>query len=228
MIDIGKLLECANRYYDADFIHVEHDGDYAIQRDGNTLYLFLEWSNGGSDWRNNFDFPAKPYKDMGIKWYCHRGFLRVWKSIEPYIKSAIMDDTVQKIVVIGYSHGAAIAMLAHEYVWYNRPDLRDNIEGYGFGAPRCYWGLKIKKSIKERWENFHPIRNENDIVTRVPPAVFGFVHANKVIHIKGGHKKAVCSNEFERVLNNLWLNISGVGAHYWSNYINGIKTLQND
>lgn len=218
-----KILEYANRYYAADFIHVEHDGDYAIQREGDTLYLFLEWSHGGADWRNNFDFPAKPYKDMGVKWYCHRGFLRVWKSIEPYVKSDIMDETVKKIVVIGYSHGAAVAMLAHEYIWYNRPDLRDDLEGYGFGCPKCYWGFRVNKSLKERWATFYPIRNENDIVTHVPPVLFGFVHTHKITKIHGGFHKVIRATKFESMLNHFWLKISGTGAHYWDAYVRGIK-----
>ena len=126
---------------------------------------------------------------MGVKWYCHRGFLRVWKAIKPYICDAVHDMSVKKIVVIGYSHGAAIATLAHEYVWYEREDLRDTLEGYGFGCPRCYWG-RMKPGLKERWANFYPIRNIDDIATHVPPAIFGFRHVNPVIEVgyKGQYK----------------------------------------
>ena len=206
---MNKILEYGRRCYNATYNHVENSGDYAIERDGNTLYLLFEWSDGKIDWKNNFDFPAKPYKDMGITWRCHRGFLRVWKSIEPYIENAVLDNSIKKIIVVGYSHGAAIATLAHEYVWFNRPDLRENgLEGYGFGCPRCYWGFKIKKSLKERWANFHPIRNENDLVTHVPPIFFGFRHVNSLIKIKSGAK-------------------TSIGAHYWEEYEKGL-TKQND
>lgn len=169
----------------ADYKKTEESGDYALLREGETLYLCFQCSNGKEDWKNNFDFPAKPYKDMGIKWYCHRGFLRVWNAIKPHIYDAVHDTTVRRIVVVGYSHGAAIATLAHEYVWYERKDLRPTLEGYGFGCPRCYWG-KMKPELKERWKNFHPIRNLDDIVTHVPPSFLGFRHVNDVIEI--GHK----------------------------------------
>ena len=225
-----KVLKYAHRYYDAEFIRVDNDGDYALQRDGDTLYLFLEWSHGKTDWKNNFDFPAKPYKDMGATWFCHRGFLKVWKSIEPHVKDAIMDETIIKIVVVGYSHGAAIATLAHEYVWFHRPDIRDAIEGYGFGAPRCYWGFNVKKSLKKRWENFHPVRNDNDIVAHVPPVLFGFTHVNKIVQVHGGSKKVTYKNKIKSAFCNFLLKISGAGAHYWSSYIRGIENLtqQND
>lgn len=183
-----NLRELYDRCLSASYTHVEHDGDFAIQRQGNTLFLLLEWSDGGADWSNNFKFFAKPYKHMNSKWLCHRGFLRVWKSIESYIKEDLMDPTVEKIIIIGYSHGAAVAGLAHEYVWFNRPDLRENgLITFAFGAPRFYWGFKVKKKLKERWATFYPIRNIDDIVTHVPPVVFGFRHVNDLIVI--GEKK---------------------------------------
>lgn len=176
-------LELYQRCLAANYIHVENDGDYAIEREGDTLYLFLEWSHGGEDWTHNFQFWAKPYKHMDTKWRCHRGFLKVWKSIEPYIKDDIMDSAVKNIIIVGYSHGAALAGLAHEYVWYNRPDLRATLFGIGFGAPRFYWGFRVKKNLRERWANFWPVRNIDDIVTHVPPVVFGYTHVNTVVKV---------------------------------------------
>ena len=208
-----KLLGLFNRCLNAKYIHTENSGDYAIEREGNTVYLLFQWSNGQEDWKNNFDFATKPYKDMGIPWKCHRGFLRVWKSIEPYIADTVMDMSVNHFVVCGYSHGAAIATLCHEYVWFNRPDLRPessgnymNIEGYGFGCPRVFFG-HMQKELKQRWLTFFPIRNLNDIVTHVPPILFGFRHVSSITKIgkKGKlnrHRKLDCVN-----------------AHYPDNYI---------
>lgn len=171
----------------ADYIHVEKSGDYAIQRNGDILYLFLEKSDGTADWLNNFRFLAKTYKkaykNMETKWRCHRGFLSVWKAIEPYVKESLLDPTVKEIIIVGYSHGAALAGIAHEYVWFNRPDLREHLTSFGFGAPRFYGGYKVKTELKERWKNFYPIRNHNDIVTHLPPKLFGYCHVNQVIKI---------------------------------------------
>ena len=196
----------------AKYTTVENQGDYAIKRADNTLYLFFECTNGKEDWRNNFDFPAKPYKDMGKLWFCHRGFLRVWKSIEPYVKDAIMDETVERVVVVGYSHGASIAMLCHEYVWFNRPDLRERLVGYGFGSPRVYWGWFISKQLKQRWENFYAVRNLNDAVTYLPPVPFGFRHISKVINIGEKGDFAVRKLKFKCI-----------DAHRPENYIHSLK-----
>ena len=164
------------------------------------------------DWKNNFDFPTKPYKDMEVSWSCHRGFLRVWKSIEPYLEEVINDMTISQIYVVGYSHGAAIASLCHEYVWYHRPDLRDNgLEGFGFGCPRVYWGF-MKKSLKERWKHFHPVRNCSDIVTYAPPAWLGYIHVNKVYKLK---------NKIVKYRHGK--NIKSVDSHYEDNYIYSLE-----
>jgi hypothetical protein len=166
-----------------NYTHVENDGDYHVTRDGNTLKIFFEWSDGSADWRNNFKFfpiPWKPYKKMTRLWFCHRGFLKVWKSIEPYIKVEINDLEIDKIEIVGYSHGAAIALLCYEYCKYNRVDV--DVRGVGFGSPRVFWGI-VPKSIKRRFDNFTVVRNRADIVTHVPPALLGFRHISKIVKI---------------------------------------------
>ena len=177
------FLRCLNSSY----IHIENDSDYAIQEDGDTLYLLFQWSHSKLDWFSNIDFFAKPYKDMDIPWRCHRGFLRVWKTIEPHVADAVANPKYKKIICIGYSHGAAIATLAHEYCWFNRPDVRESgVEGGGFGCPRCWFGWGRRKELKERWKHFYPIRNLNDLVTHLPPILFGFRHVNDVVKIGNG------------------------------------------
>jgi predicted lipase len=137
------------------------------------LHIYFEWSNGATDWKNNFDFPAKPYRDMEDRWYAHRGFLKVWKVIEPHLKEVIMTPDIRYIHIYGYSHGAAIALLCHEYCKFHRPDIK--VYGYGFGSPRVIWGFPNKR-VKERFKGFRVIRNKGDIVTHLPPAIFGFRH----------------------------------------------------
>lgn len=175
------LKELYEKIITAKYTHIDEEtASYAYEREGNTLYILFEWSNGKTDWKNNFDFPAQPYRDMHNKWYAHRGFLRVWKVIEPHLKDVISDPTVNKIIIGGYSHGAAIAVLCHEYCKFNRPDAE--IKGYGYGCPRVVWGY-LRKAVRKRFEGFTVIRNGSDIVTFVPPAILGFRHIGNLIEI---------------------------------------------
>ena len=154
-----------------------------MNRNRNTVHLYFQDSDGLSDWKRNLDFPAKPYKrqDDGI-WFCHRGFLRAWRELEPVIAPVVADKSIKRMVITGYSHGAAIAVLCHEYVWFHRPDLRERLEGYGFGCPRVIWG-PMPEDVKRRWQTFTVIRNLDDLVTHLPPALWGFRHVGAMLSI---------------------------------------------
>ena len=202
-----RLLRLFKKCTNCKYNHVENSGDYYTERYGSTLYIYLECSDGLLDWINNFKFAVKsvvsaktPYKNMEKKWRAHGGFLKVWQSIKPYIENDIKDETVRRIVTVGYSHGAALAVLCHEYIWYNRPDIRNSIEGYGFGCPRVFWGVKTKK-LRQRWERFTVIRNINDVVTHVPPILFGFSHVGTIIKIgSNGKYSAVDAHRPENIV----------------------------
>ena len=165
--------------------------NYAFERENNVLYIFFEGSEGIVDWIKNLNFPAKPYKKMkGNIWYAHRGFVKAWKELEPLLKKVIEDKSIKKIIITGYSHGAAIAVLCHEYIWYNRKDLQETLQSYGFGCPRVLWG-NVTQDIKNRWKRFVVVRNINDIVTHLPPSFLGFFHVGKMLEI-GQKKKYNC------------------------------------
>ena len=170
---LTKFRECIM----APYLHTTYEGSYCLVRNGSKLYVYFEKSNGATDWRNNFDFPAKPYREMGDKWYCHRGFLKVWKAIEPEIKDELLNPQILEIEIVGYSHGGAIAQLCYEYVKFHRPEII--VSGYGFGAPRVLWGF-ASKAVKERFKGFVVVRNGHDIVTHMPPMIFGFRHMGEI------------------------------------------------
>ena len=184
------------------YIHCESGGDYYTERNGGTLKIFFEWSDGREDWKSNFRFfavPWKPYKNMKNLWFAHRGFLNVWKAIEPHIAGEISAADVRKIEIVGYSHGAALAVLCHEYCAYNRPDVE--LCGVGFGAPRVFWGI-VPPAAKERLAGFQIVRNGADIVTHLPPAVFGFRHVGELVKI-GTDKRPIKAHYPEEYLANL-------------------------
>ena len=193
---LHQFLHCLFEAYTT----VENDGSFAMQRVGNTLYLWFQCSDGLTDWVNNFNFPAKPYRHMSDLWFCHRGFLKVWKSIEPYVSTPINDPTITRIEIVGYSHGAAVAALCYEYVKYNRPDV--NVSGVGFGGPRVLWGFAGKR-VLDRFKDFVLVRNGRDIVTHLPPAVFGFRHVGKIVKIGSKSKGLIDDHRPENYIESM-------------------------
>lgn len=183
-----------NCAYDISYKTAGHDVNYAFVEDGATLTIYFQGSSSTLDWVRNFLFGKRPYKDMSIPYRVHRGFLAAWKEVEDIIIEKIQERKAygaweykwQKIIVVGYSHGGALAGLCHECVWYYREDLRENgLEGYGFEAPRFYAGFKVKKALEERWAKFTVIRTNNDIVTHCPPVFCKYAHVGKMLKVKG-------------------------------------------
>lgn len=200
-----------NCAYKVVYTQVGDSVNYAFVEEGDTLYIYFQGSNSISDWVRNFWFFKKPYKNMKISYYVHGGFLSAWKEVEDIISNKILekvplqdghyDYKFKKIISVGYSHGGALSGLCHEFVWFNRPDIRNNIFGVGFESPRFYHGLFVKKKLKERWKNYTVIRNHFDIVTFLPPRLFLFTHVGTVCTLNQtstvNYKKPKC-----------------IGAHY--------------
>lgn len=195
-----NLYDAFKECLSAAYVEVENACDFCIKREGDVLKIFFECSAEKEDWKNNMDFPAKPYKDMEHLWFCHRGFLKVWKSAEPYVAPEIAKEDVRKIEVIGYSHGAAIALLCYEYCIFHRPDIE--CQGVGFGCPRVFWGF-VPKAVKERFKNFKVVRNGKDIVTFVPPVLFGFRHISEIVKIGQASKGRINDHRPENILASL-------------------------
>ena len=178
-----KLSQLFRRCVERRYIHVENAGDYATDRIGDVLYIYLQCSDGVTDWKNNLDFPAKAYTQGDAPHlFVHRGFLRVWESVKPHAVSLIADARTKSITCVGYSHGAALALLCYDFACRIRPQLAPRTEGYGFGSPRVLWGMRTP-AVQERFARFTVIRNLDDIVTHLPPAALGYFHAGNLLEI---------------------------------------------
>jgi len=205
MPDYQYMRELFEACLNAEYRTVENAGSFAYLRDGDLLYLFFEKSNGGEDWYNNLSYHAVSVGREGDEWFCHEGFLRVWKSILPYIDRLVRSPSVRQIVCVGYSHGAALALLCHEYIWYNRPDLDGSLHSFGFGCPRVIYGRIAGE--EERWRDFFVVRNLDDSITHLPPRIFGYRHVGRLVEIGERGK------------------YSGIDAHRAESYLRELEML---
>ncbi len=196
-----KLSELFSDCLGASYVHTEYGGDYALKKRNRTLYIYLEASDGAEDWRSNLAFFAKAYSREGHTVFrAHRGFLRVWEAMLPAIAQALEDPNIKNAVTVGYSHGGALAVLCHEYIWYRRRDLRSTLLGYGFGAPRVLWG-RLSPMLEARWEGFTVLRNLDDAVTHLPFAALGYRHVGTLLEIGEKNKySAIDAHRAENIL----------------------------
>ena len=235
-----ELFEICNNRRDYTTVapgNGKYEVDYKFIEEDDVLYIFFEPSDGNTDWHVNFSYWRKPYKDMSIKYRVHGGFLESWKLIDDTICKKIKENDAnnkwrfKKVVVVGYSHGGALAALCHECVWYNRADLRDGgVIGISFDGPRVYGGLWVPKALKERWAHFHVIRNQNDLITHLPPIIFFFRHVGCLEKIGMPRSKAQVFKEWSKsnfkdsMLMQEFFNIK---AHYPEEIKKGIMEIED-
>ncbi len=170
-----NLLELYEKTLKKPWITVGNDTQYKLIGDDNILCLCFQGSNSDIDWKYNFRFWIKPYKNLVSTWYAHAGFVTAWKLA----KDKIVEDVEanlgnKKLIIMGYSHGASLSILAHEYFWFHNL----NPLTFAFAPARVIW-LPFK-SLKKRFKDLYVIRNKGDIVTHSPPNLFGYFHVGTI------------------------------------------------
>lgn len=157
------LLEYFNNCNKGPWITSGDDTQYKVQ-DG---ILYFQPSKSKADWKNNLFFPAVPYSDMEDKFLVHAGFKNVWKKIRHEI------EKLEFTKIVGYSHGAALALFAHEdFLFRNKYQPVT----YVFGSPRVFFLPNAK--TKARFSAVINIQSKGDMVTMVPP---GYSHVGHII-----------------------------------------------
>jgi predicted lipase len=157
------------------------DTQYKIIHYPDEVVIVFAPSNSQSDWKINFSFPKKPYKRMPTPFYVHGGFLSEWKKINDFFLKAAADFD-KPITLTGWSYGGAMATLCYEDIWFNFPQKRKHLKLVTFGSPRVV-GFKNFRNISNRFTGATLYANGSDIVTCVPPVLFGFRHITKLTRI---------------------------------------------
>lgn len=170
--DLWKLID--ETKYDT----TGDDIDYKILvQDGRAVLLFQE-STSKEDWRNNFNFPRKLYKDQKRWLRVHRGYGDAWRTandkiMEEFIRAAEIAEGVP--LIAGWSFGGAMAQLAAEDFNYRTGRRSDVVT---FGSPKVAGDLWTQETIYE-CGNFAQYANVNDVVPLCPPLPW-FHHINKI------------------------------------------------
>ena len=171
-----------NCAYKVQYKTVGNDVNYAFSEAGDKLWVYFQGSSSLVDWYRNFLFTEKLYKLFRV----HRGFYDAYSEVRNILLDKVMKTDkdgkfkYNHITIIGYSHGGALCQIAFEDVKYHRPNA--DIEGYAFESPRC---LKVPKKYRFLWDGLYVIRNNNDLITHLPPRLFGYHHLGEMIKISG-------------------------------------------
>jgi len=103
----------------------------------------------------------------------HHGFKVEVDELWPFVSANLIDGpkVSQDLWFCGHSLGAAMATIMASRCMYE-PELQDPMSLFKYGSPRVGW----RKYVKSLGVDHHRFVNNNDIVTRVPMRIMGYVH----------------------------------------------------
>jgi triacylglycerol lipase len=136
----------------------------------------------------------------------HSGFWEEANKVYPGILEAVKAGRKnnEKVYVCGHSLGGAMAVLVAEMLCHDKIPVE---ELRTFGQPRV-GTRKFRRHLEGcKIGSYHRYVNNNDIVPRVPPALFGFVHGGKLMYI----------NSYGNIRNlTMWQRIKDGWRGFWA------------
>ncbi|MDX2469788.1 MAG: lipase family protein [SAR324 cluster bacterium] len=137
------------------------------------------------DWASNADILFEDFGGVKV----HSGFLNAYKSVNGEVQKILSEKlTDQPLWIAGHSLGGAIATLAtYDRVKNGGDPLKNEVQLaglYTYGSPRV-GNEDFRKDYNRIFkEKTYRMVNNNDVVTRVPPQLFGYGHIGRLKYIK--------------------------------------------
>ncbi len=169
--------------------HANYEVHY--ESDRNVIQINFEETNGKKDWFVNFMFTEKYYskfyhngKKIALK--VHNGWARMYKAMKHQIRNEV---TYLKrlyptafVEIIGWSLGSGQAMLCAQDLFYNF-GIKSYLYTYGSVNPfktNIFNRGVTRKYLRDCCEAVYNFSEPNDIVTYLPPRLFGFIKPKRV------------------------------------------------
>lgn len=148
-----------------EFFRVRTQFAYAVKLE-DAIVISFQGSSSREDALLDMQFIPKKADSLAM----HRGFYAAFEYLWPDLEKFLKKYNKEKIILAGHSLGGALAYIASNKIDYHSV--------YTFGAPRVLFG-KMPKSV----ESVYRFVNCSDIVSTVPPAIFGFRHVGDLYFI---------------------------------------------
>jgi len=217
---VMKAKECVNPEVPWKKLNSKYDLDVAMWIDENKkeLHINFEGSVSKIDWKVNFSFWKKPYKNMNKTFFVHSGFISAYRSGRNEIHDLYLKnmERIEKIVIRGYSLGDALARFCFEDFFWHKENTdayrKLKIDGFGIGGPKVV-GLIGRKEFDRRMVGYTRIENHSDIVPRVPFFWLGYFRTGDYYRI--GRKS-------------LWpFSAKAIYQHWYESYIGYLENPED-
>ena len=161
------------------YINEKTDTEYRLEVKDKLIILSFQGSSSVLDYKQNFTFWKKPYKNMEHLFFVHAGLFNKYKSVQDDIFNIItpLFNPDWKLRIYGFSQGGTLATFAHEDAVYRFP--KSDIETYAF-APAKGFTFCNRKFLKTRFKNLNTIIVKKDIIPKLPFWFQGFIHYGNI------------------------------------------------
>ncbi|KAL9641522.1 hypothetical protein ABK040_013443 [Willaertia magna] len=149
------------------------------------------------DWSHNLDLGKKKvYFNGKYIGKVHSGFYKEYMLVRDDLQKLLKEynGDASKIIITGHSQGAALAELAALDYSLSNKDAKSKVQLISFGQPRV--GDKthaelVDKEINDYARVVSSYKGGQDIVTTVPPTLFGFKQAGVEIDVSCSAKGSI-------------------------------------
>ncbi|KAG2393441.1 hypothetical protein C9374_006972 [Naegleria lovaniensis] len=177
-----------------------------VVKNRDTVIVSYRGSKTAIDWANNLNVDSEPAylgPSSSHAGNVHEGFWDSYSSTKSsmisYLSKLFGPNT--RIIFTGHSQGGAVAMIAALDFAFHHPSMNQNVKLITFGQPRTVKSdfLKTFNNYIKHYTRFVILASESikdwitgrvvitpaqdDIVTTVPPKIFGFQHAGHRIDL---------------------------------------------
>lgn len=160
-----------------EVVYVERDGAQAYLLANDVDLVVVCRGTEPNEW-NDVRADANAFTDLAeTVGRVHRGFKREVDDIWPTIEERLTDET-RDMWFCGHSLGGAMAQICAARAAHLGADDTAKVV-FTFGSPR----VGTKKYIRNNNVEHYRWVNNNDIVTRVPPTLFGYGHRGILMYI---------------------------------------------
>ncbi|KAL8969198.1 MAG: hypothetical protein Q9197_004475 [Variospora fuerteventurae] len=161
-----------------DTPHFDDTGYIAVDDTNRIIVLAIRGSVSKKNWQADWDM-IRTRINFCHDCKVHRGFKHSWDEIHDAVmgnmKKAVELHPDYRIVVTGHSLGGAVATLAAGDLRRLDDHFRAATELYTFGSPRIA-NKEAARWLTDQSRFSWRITNDNDLVPRVPPRIFGYHH----------------------------------------------------
>lgn len=167
------------------------EANWEAHLEDNVIQINFEQTNGKLDWMCNLLFLSKyydtfMYNGKKITLRVHDGWKAMYKAMKHQVRDKVKEllkiAPEAEIEVIGWSLGSGMAMLCAQDIFYNF-NKKVHLFTYGSTNPfktNIFNRRRIRNYLRDCCKEVYNFSDRNDIVTYLPPRLFGFIKIRRV------------------------------------------------